>query len=134
MFTTRPPEIPEKKRIMVVDDKTSDTQLVKNCLERTNDYVVKEVNEAKKALAAAAEFRPHLILLDVRMPDMDGGALAEAFQADPRFKAVPIVFLTSLLTREEIAAGGGLGGKFPMLAKPIILPELITYLRQHLRI
>jgi len=134
MFTTRPTEITEKKRILVVDDKIIDTQLVKHCLERTNYYVVKEVNDPKKALAAAAEFRPHLILLDVRMPGMDGGALAEAFQADPGFKDVPIVFLTSLLTREEIAGGGGLGGRFPMLAKPIILPELIACLREQLRL
>ena len=67
------PVLTEKKRILVVDDKASDSQLVKNCLEQTNDYVVREENDPQKALATAEAFQPHLILLDVRMPGMDGG-------------------------------------------------------------
>jgi len=63
----------EKKRILVVDDQASDTRLLKLYLERTNDYVVKEENNARAAISAAEQFQPHLILLDVMMPDMDGG-------------------------------------------------------------
>ena len=55
----------QKKRILVVDDQASDSQLVKLYLERTNDYVVREENDANAALSAAEEFRPHLILLVV---------------------------------------------------------------------
>ena len=121
-----------KKRILIVDDKVSDTLLVKQCLEQTNDYVVREENNASMALAAAEEFRPHLILLDVRMPGVDGGELAACFQAHPKLRDVPIVFLTALVTKNEIAAGAGRVGKFPMLAKPIILSELVACLKQHL--
>ena len=121
-----------KKRILIVDDKVSDTLLVKLCLEETNDYVVREENNARTALATAEEFRPHLILLDVRMPGVDGGELAALFQANPNLKAVPIVFLTALVTKNEIAAGAGRVGKFPILAKPIILPELVACLKQQL--
>lgn len=120
----------EKKRILIVDDKVSDTRLVKLCLEQTNDYVVREENNAETALASAEEFRPHLILLDVRMPGMDGGELAACIQANPKLNTVPIVFLTSLVTKSEIAAGSGRGGKFPILAKPIILQELIACLKR----
>src|SRR5688572_6969454 len=91
----------EKKRILVVDDRASDTRLVKLYLERTNDYVVREENDAQAALAAAEEFEPHLILLDVIMPGMDGGELAACFQANPKLKAVPIVFLTAIVTKGE---------------------------------
>ena len=63
----------DKKRILVVDDQASDTRLMKLYLERTNDYVVREENNARAANAAAEEFQPHLFLLDVMMPDMDGG-------------------------------------------------------------
>ncbi len=122
----------EKKRILIVDDLASDTQLVKLYLEQTNDYVVREVNDAKTALAAAEEFQPHLILLDVRMPGMDGGELAACFKANPKLKAVPIVFLTALVTKGEVEAGGGRVGGFPFLAKPIILSELAACLKQHL--
>ena len=62
----------EKKRILAVDDKASSTRLVKLYLERTNDYVVREENDPKTALSAAEEFLPHLILLDVKMPGMNG--------------------------------------------------------------
>jgi len=124
------PSIPEKKRILVVDDKASDSQLVRLCLEQTNDYVVREENNPKKALTAAVEFRPHLILLDVRMPGMDGGELAACILANPQLSAVPIVFLTALVTKSEIAAGNGRSGKYPMLAKPIVLRELIACVKQ----
>jgi CheY-like chemotaxis protein len=122
----------EKKRILVVDDKTSDSQLVKLYLERTNGYVVREENNAQTALATAEEFQPQLILLDVMMPGIDGGALAACFQASPKLKGVPIVFLTALVTKGEVEAGNGRIGKFPFLAKPIILTELVACIEQHL--
>ena len=100
-----------KKRILAVDDRASNTRLVKLYLERTNDYVVREENDPKAALAAAEQFQPHLILLDVMMPGLDGGDLAACFQASPKLKAVPIVFLTAAVTKGEVEAGGGeIGG------------------------
>jgi CheY-like chemotaxis protein len=122
----------EKKRILVVDDQPSNSQLVKRCLERTDDYVVREENNAKAALAAAEEFRPHLILLDLMMPGMGGGELAACFQANPKLKAVPIVFLTAAVTKDEVEAGGGRSGGFPFLAKPFVLSEVIDCLKHHL--
>jgi CheY-like chemotaxis protein len=122
----------EKKRILVVDDQANNSQLVKLCLERTNHYVVREENDAKAALRAAEEFQPHLILLDVMMPDMDGGELAACFKASPKLKAVPVVFLTAAVTKEEVMAGGGKVGGVPFLAKPIVLSEVIACLKHHL--
>ena len=122
----------DKKRILVVDDQASDTRLMKLFLERTNDYVVREVNDANAALSAAEDFQPHLILLDVMMPGMGGGELATLFQANPKLKAVPIVFLTAAITKEEVEASGGRVGKFPFLAKPVVLSEVVACLKQHL--
>jgi len=124
------PVLTEKKRILVVDDKVSDSQLVKICLEQTNDYEVREENDPQKAMATAEEYRPHLILLDVRMPGMDGGELAACILASPNLSAVPIVFLTALVTKSEIASGNGRSGKYPMLAKPIVLRELIACVKR----
>ena len=122
----------EKKRILVVDDRARDTRLVKLYLERTNDYVVREENDAKAALSAAEEFQPHLILLDVMMPGMDGGELAACFRANPKLKAVPIVFLTAAVTKGEVKAGGGQVGGYPFLAKPVVLSEVLACLKHHL--
>lgn len=122
----------EKKRILVVDDQASNTRLLKLYLEGTNDYVVREENHAKAALSAAEEFHPHLILMDVMMPGMDGGELAARFQANPKFKGVPIVFLTAAVTKSEIAASAGRLGGHPFLAKPVVLTELVACLKHHL--
>jgi two-component system, OmpR family, response regulator len=118
------------KRILVVDDRASDTRLVKLFLERDSDYVVREVNDANAALTAAEEFEPSLILLDLMMPGIGGTELAGRFAANPRFKAVPIVFLTAAVTKEQVDSVGGRIGKFPYLAKPIVLTDVAACLKR----
>jgi CheY-like chemotaxis protein len=122
----------EKKRILVVDDEAQNTRLLKLYLERTNDYVVREENDARAALSVAEEFEPDLILLDVMMPGLDGGELAARFQASAKLKTVPTVFLTAAVTKAEVTAGGGLVGGAPFLAKPVVLSEVLACLKQHL--
>ena len=121
-----------KRRILVVDDKSDNTRLVRQCLEQAGGYEVREINDATAALAAAVAFKPDLILLDIRMPGLDGGDLAARLQADRQLAAVPIVFLTALVTKEEIKAGAARMGRYPVLAKPIVLPELLACIRQQL--
>ena len=122
----------EKKRILAVDDQPSSTRLVKLYLEQTNDYVVREENNPKAALSAAEEFLPHLILLDVKMPGLDGWDLVGCFQANPKLKGVPIVFLTSAITKAEVEASGGRFWGHPFLAKPVVLTEMVACLKHHL--
>jgi DNA-binding response OmpR family regulator len=122
----------EKKRILVVDDEPSITRLLKLNLEQTNNYEVRAENDAERAVAAAEEFKPHLILLDVMMPSVDGGELANRLQANPKLKSVPIVFLTAAATKGEIYARGGQVGGLPFLAKPVEISEVIACIKQHL--
>ena len=124
--------ISEKKRILVVDDEPSITRLLKLNLEQTGDYEVETENVSKAALAAAEEFHPDLILLDVIMPGLDGGNLANQLQASPKLKGVPIVFLTAAVTREEVRARHGLVGGLPFLAKPVNLQEVLACVERHL--
>ncbi|HUR47529.1 MAG TPA: response regulator [Candidatus Saccharimonadales bacterium] len=122
----------KKKRVLVVDDNASDTQLLKDYLEKRHGFVVREENDPLAAISAAEEFKPELVLLDVLMPEMDGGELAAAFKANPTLKAVPIVFLTSRLTKEEVALCGGRIGGYSFLAKPIVLAEVASCLKRHM--
>lgn len=122
----------EKKRIFVVDDEASVTRLLKLNLEQTGDFVVHAENITTGALAAAEEFQPDLILLDVMMPGQDGGELAGELHASPKLNAVPIVFLTAAAKREEVLARGGLIGGMPFIAKPVNLRELIVCLKKHM--
>lgn len=122
----------EKKRILVVDDEPSITRLLKLNLEQTNHYVVMAENDAEAAVATAERFKPHLILLDVMMPGLDGGELANRFQASPELKSVPIVFLTAAATKGEVYSRGGQVGGLTFLAKPVEMSEVVACLRQHL--
>jgi two-component system, OmpR family, response regulator len=122
----------DKKRILAVDDQASNTRLVKLYLEQTNNYLVREENNAKAALSTAEEFLPDLILLDVMMPGMDGGELAASIKASPKLKSVPIVFLTAVVTKGEVETGHGQVGGHPFLAKPVVLSEMVTCLKHHL--
>jgi CheY-like chemotaxis protein len=121
-----------KKRILVVDDEPRNTRLMKIYLEQTNVYVVREENDATAAVAAAVEFQPHLILLDVMMPNLDGGDLAVNLRKSPTLKAVPIVFLTAAITKGEVEASGGKVGGHIFLAKPLVLTELRACIEQQL--
>jgi CheY-like chemotaxis protein len=128
----RAPMNQEKKRILIVDDEASITRLLKLNLEATEHYEVQAENDARKALASAETFRPHLILLDVLMPEMDGGQLASQLQASPKIKGVPIVFLTAAATKKEVYARGGKVGGLPFLAKPVDLKEVVACLEKFL--
>jgi len=110
-----------KKKILVVDDETSITRLLKLNLEKGGAFIVRTENAGSKTLAAAKEFKPDLILLDVMMPDIDGGDVAAIIQADPLLRGVPIVFLTAAVKKEEVEAKGGMVGGFPYIAKPLDL-------------
>jgi CheY-like chemotaxis protein len=121
-----------KKRILAVDDQAANTRLVKLYLEQTNEYEVREENDSRAALLTAEAFEPHLILLDVMMPGMDGGELASSFKANPKLKAVPIVFLTAVVTKGEVQEGHGRVGGHSFLAKPVVLAEMVTCLKLHL--
>jgi DNA-binding response OmpR family regulator len=58
--------------------------------------------------------------------------LAACFQASPKLKAVPIVFLTAAVTKGEVEASGGRIGGNAFLAKPVVLTEMVACLKHHL--
>jgi two-component system sensor histidine kinase/response regulator len=120
----------QKRRILIVDNDRDSTHLVKTLLERTGRYLVLEENDATKAHQSARNFRPDLILLDIVMPETDGGEVAARIQVDPELQRTPIIFLTALVTKAEAKAGLRIQGH-PFLAKPISIPELIKGIEEN---
>ena len=122
-----------KKRILLVDDAPAFTQVIQRLLEATGNYEVRAENDSMKALETAREFQPHLVLLDVIMPDMDGGEVAAQLRADGCLKHVPIVFLTGIVSKEMVGRQGDVIGGHPFLAKPVGGDEVVRCVEERLR-
>ncbi len=122
-----------KKRILIVDDETQFTRMVKLNLERTGKYEVREENHGAEAVDAAREFRPDLVLLDIMMPDMEGSDVAAVFRDDPLLSHIKIVFLTAIVTKEETQPTGSMIAGNVFLAKPVKTEDLVTCIENALR-
>ena len=117
--------------ILIVDNNRDFTHSTKLALERTGHYLVWEENDSTKAHQTAQSVQPDLILLDIAMPDTDGGEVAARIQSDPALHRIPIVFLTALVTKVEGESGLRIQGH-PFLAKPISLSNLIKGIEENL--
>ena len=114
----------DTKRILVIDNDPSSTRMVRLTLERHEGFQVYELNDPARALTTAGIFGPHLILLDVQMPGLNGGDVARRLRTVPGLKKVPVVFMTSLLTEGEAAEPLYSDGS-RVLAKPVTMAKLI---------
>jgi CheY-like chemotaxis protein len=122
-----------KKRILIIDDEPSITRTMKVNLERTGVYTVGTENHAPHALAAAREFQPDLILLDVMMPETSGDEVAAEIQSDPALQHVPIVFLTAIVSPKETGGQYLESGGQTFVAKPVSLDALINCIEDNTR-
>jgi len=123
----------KKHRILLVDDEPAFTRVMRSYLVDTGRFEVRMENDARKALAAAREFKPDLVLLDVIMPEMDGGDVASQLQADPTLRGTRFVFLTAVVSKEDVARHGEIIGGHSFLAKPVDAEELIEAVERELR-
>ncbi|MDD5136636.1 MAG: response regulator [Candidatus Omnitrophica bacterium] len=120
-----------KKKILVVDDEKEFTTLIKANLEVRGKYEVRTENKSSRALDAIREFKPDLVLLDIMMPDgIDGDEIARQVRSDEEIKNTPIIFLTAVLTEEEVAERKGVIGGFSFIAKPVKLQELMEHVEK----
>jgi CheY-like chemotaxis protein len=113
----------ERLTILLVEDYDDARELYSTCL-RSSGYDVIEAATGTDAVALARSASPHLILMDMLLPGMDGWQATAELKSDPRLKHVPIVALTAhaLSDERERIANLGCDG---FLAKPCLPPELI---------
>jgi two-component system, OmpR family, response regulator len=120
---------PENTRILVVDDEESITDLLATAL-RYERFEVEVAHTGRAAMKAVTDFRPHLIVLDVMLPDWDGFEVAKRL-ADQR-ERTPVLFLTARDATPDRVRGLTLGGD-DYVTKPFSLEELIARIRAILR-
>ena len=114
-----------KKRILLVDDEAGFTRMMKLNLENNGEYEVRIENDGSRVLAAARAYRPDVIFLDVIMPDIDGGQIASDLRTDAVLKNTPIVFLTAVVSRNEVVEHGDMIGGQMFLAKPVTVADMV---------
>ena len=103
--------------VLIVDDNAKNLRLARDVLQAAGMRTLEASNGAE-GIAAAVQGRPDVILMDIRLPDIDGTEVARRLKADARTASIPIVALTSLAMkgdRERFLASGFDG----YLEKPI---------------
>ncbi len=123
----------KKKKVLIIDDEAAFTNIVKLTLEAKGDYEVCVENDPRMAIATTRKFWPDLIILDVVMPELDGGEVHTQLMADPILKRIPTIFLTAIVRQKEVDENKGMiGGSF-YLAKPVSADGLVSAIEEHVR-
>ncbi|MGI9117733.1 MAG: ANTAR domain-containing response regulator [Gaiellales bacterium] len=113
-------------RVLIAEDETIIRLDVRTLLERAGHDVVAEARDGEEAVALAAEHEPDLVIMDVRMPHLDG---IEAARAITDRRPVPIVMLTAY-AEQDLVTRASEAGAFAYLVKPFrevdLLPAIDT--------
>jgi PleD family two-component response regulator len=107
-----------KRSILLVDDDADSSQMTKMILEKTGLYTVSICNRGSEAFQIIQNTRPELVLLDVVMPDVDGAEIADQIRKDKSLEATRFIFMTSLISPEEVSESSLIGGH-PFIPKPV---------------
>ena len=113
--------------IMVIDDQAENLDLLGRML-RTQGWSVRAFQRGDEALASARESAPDVVLLDIRMPVMDGLEVCRQFKADERLRHVPVIFLSGLTDSAEKVRAFEVGGA-DYVTKPFAMAEVLARTR-----
>lgn len=120
-----------KKRILIVEDEPHISQLVKVILKK-NDFEVLQAFIGQEGIEIAKREKPHLIILDVMMPKMDGFEVAKILSRTKETKNIPIVMLSSA-TQFKDKMKGIESGAMDYITKPFDKNELVAKVNEYLK-
>jgi diguanylate cyclase (GGDEF)-like protein len=121
---------PSNVDILIVDDKPENLHVLSTLLTEQG-YRVRGVISGAMALRAVQSAPPHLILLDIMMPDMDGYAVCHQLKADPNTAVIPIIFISALdevFDKLQAFQNGGVD----YITKPFQWEEVLARIKTHL--
>lgn len=118
-------------KILVVDDNPANLTMINGILNRL--YKVYSVNSGNSALKFLEQQLPSLILLDIEMPVMNGIELLCILKADPRFSAIPVIFLT-IQNDIDVEANAFKLGAADYIRKPVNEIVVLSRVKMHLEL
>jgi len=116
---------PGKCKVLVIDDEKDFCEFVKWSLEKTGRFEVIISTDGARGIDLAEIEQPELILLDIRMPQMNGAEVADHLLHGDLTRDIPIAFITGLLHKEEVQKRRGYIHGFPFITKPLTRNELV---------
>ncbi|MEF3275851.1 MAG: diguanylate cyclase [Chloroflexus sp.] len=116
--------------ILIVDDTPASLLLLTQLLNGQS-YDVRPVTRGAMALETARSIRPDLILLDIRMPDMDGYTVCQKLKSDPETSDIPVIFISALDDTDDKVRAFECGG-VDYVTKPFHPAEVLARVRTHL--
>lgn len=122
----------EPKNILIVDDKLENLQVLESTLTQQGYEVRKAINGSMALMGAIAE-PPDLVLLDIRMPDMDGYEVCQQLKANPKTESIPVVFLSALDDVVDKVKAFAVGG-VDFITKPFETEEILVRVQNQLQI
>ncbi|MDP3722273.1 MAG: response regulator [Candidatus Omnitrophota bacterium] len=122
-----------KTRVLIVDDEAFVARMLQRSLEKTGMYAVKIEDRGARGLMSARQFQPHVILLDIVMPDRSGIDVAAEIQADGTLKDIPIIFLSAISSTSHLMAEGQFMSGYPLLPKPSRFQDVMACIERQLQ-
>lgn len=120
----------EPAKVLIVDDIDFNRELLTGFLEPF-ELEIAEAQNGKEALEKAVSFEPDIILLDMKMPEMDGYEVARRLQADSDLKQIPIIAITASALKDDQDLIHELCDAY--LAKPVSFKALVEELMNYLK-
>ncbi|WP_413173928.1 response regulator [Anabaena azotica] len=130
MNTNFPTE--NKDTILLVDDIPENLQLLSDLLLNTG-YIVRRVTSGRMALKTVKIKPPDVIILDIKMPEMDGYEVCQALKADPVLREIPVIFMSALDEAFDKVKAFQSGG-VDYITKPFQIEEVVARLENQLTI
>ena len=121
------------KKVLVIDDNPTIVELIKYAVSLQGSYEVVVAYNGEQGLERISVERPDCVIIDVKMPRMDGYQLVRCLRGDPRTSDTPLIIL-SAMTREEDQIIGMLSGVDEYLKKPFKPAELNAAIERVLRL
>jgi CheY-like chemotaxis protein len=118
------------KRILILDDNEAILEVVTEALAYEN-FEVMDITYGYRLMEAIADFMPHLILMDYRLADTNGGDLCRALKSDPAYRHIPVIIFSAYFNPSDAHQPEGCDG---ILYKPFDLEDLLTIVHLHLEL